>query len=91
MNKSRRRLWVRLIAMAIATAMLAIFGTTITLAQDVVDPTANALAALEVSINSTFIFIAAIFVFFMQAGFAFLEAGMIRQRGAVNSLMENFM
>lgn len=91
MNKSRRRLWVRLIAMAIGTAMLAIFGTTITLAQDVVDPTADALAALEVSINSTFIFIAAIFVFFMQAGFAFLEAGMIRQRGAVNSLMENFM
>ena len=32
-----------------------------------------------------------IFVFFMQAGFAFLEAGMIQQRGAVNSMMENFM
>jgi Amt family ammonium transporter len=27
----------------------------------------------------------------MQAGFAFLEAGMIRQTGVVNSMMENFM
>ena len=91
MNKQQRRLARRLIVMAMGTLILAVFGTTITFAQDAADPMAEAMAAMQVSIDSTFVFIAAIFVFFMQAGFAFLEAGMIQQRGAVNSMMENFM
>src|SRR5690606_24467908 len=49
------------------------------------------LEALQVSIDSAFVFVASAFVFFMQAGFAFLEAGMLRQTGVVNSMMENFM
>lgn len=102
----RSRFWRRLIAMAIGTVFLVVFGTTISFAQDDAVPevptTAEAMvtevadfgsdvAALQVSIDSTFVFIAACFVFFMQAGFAFLEAGMIRQTGVVNSMMENFM
>jgi Amt family ammonium transporter len=102
----KSRLWRRLIAMAIGTLILALFGTTYTFAQDdVAEPAAVEEAAVEltatdllsqveanqVSIDATFVFIASMFVFFMQAGFAFLEAGMIRQTGVVNSMMENFM
>jgi Amt family ammonium transporter len=52
---------------------------------------ADPVAALQVAVDSTFVFFAAALVFFMQAGFAFLEAGMIRKTGVVNSMMENFM
>lgn len=90
--KKHSRLIRRLIVMAICTVFLAVFGTTVTFAQDeVVSATAEDIAAVQVAIDSTFVFIAAMFVFFMQAGFAFLEAGMIRQTGVVNSMMENFM
>lgn len=102
----KSRLWRRLIAMAIGTLILALFGTTYTIAQDdaaedttvVVEEAAPEAAGLlaqieanQISIDATFVFIASMFVFFMQAGFAFLEAGMIRQTGVVNSMMENFM
>lgn len=52
-----------------------------------------ALTAEEVqfSLDMVWILIAGFLVFLMQAGFAFLEAGFIRQNGAVNSLLENFM
>ncbi|MFO7322647.1 MAG: ammonium transporter [Chloroflexota bacterium] len=104
MNR-RSRLLRRLIAMALGTLILAVFGTTFTYAQDEVAEApaaveaaadeatdlAAGLEALQVSIDSTFVFVASMFVFFMQAGFAFLEAGMIRQTGVVNSMMENFM
>lgn len=101
----RSRFWRRLIAMALGTLLLATFGTTLTFAQDdaaevpasaeemivgAADLTAD-MAAIQVAVDSTFVFFAACLVFFMQAGFAFLEAGMIRQTGVVNSMMENFM
>src|SRR5690606_28425643 len=104
MNR-RSRLLRRLIAMDLHTLILAVFGTTFTYAQDEVAEAPAAVEAaadeatdlaagreaLQVSIDSTFAFVASMFVFFMQAGFAFLEAGMIRQTGVVDSTMENFM
>lgn len=100
----RSRFWRRLIVMAIGTLILVALGTTFTYAQDDVgsvpatteemvaqaDVSAD-LSAVQVSVDAGFVFICALFVFFMQAGFAFLEAGMIRQTGVVNSMMENFM
>lgn len=97
MNKSKWRFWSRIIAMALGTVLLAVFGTTITFAQDApeivetIDPLAETMAAMQITIDSTFVFFAAMFVFFMQAGFAFLEVGMVRNRGTLNSLVENFM
>lgn len=86
------RFWRRLIIMGIATVILALFGTTVNFAQDEVVPaTAEDVASMKIAIDSAFIFLTAALVFFMQAGFAFLEAGMIRQTGVVNSMMENFM
>jgi Amt family ammonium transporter len=103
----RSRLWRRLIAMAIGTLILAAFGTTFTIAQDAAPVEDEAAiteeavpveeeavvdaASVQVAVDATFVFIASCFVFFMQAGFAFLEAGMIRQTGVVNSMIENFM
>lgn len=100
----RSRLWRRLIAMAIGTLILVAFGSTFTIAQDDAAPAESAaveevvavdamaeVANVQVSIDATFVFFASCLVFFMQAGFAFLEAGMIRERSVVNSMLENFM
>lgn len=105
--KSKSRLWRRLIAMAIGTLILATFGTTFTIAQDTTEEEAaveetaapveeivveaDPAASVQVAVDATFVFFASALVFFMQAGFAFLEAGMIRKTGVVNSMMENFM
>lgn len=45
---------------------------------------------VQSNLDATWVLIAGFLVFFMQAGFAFLEGGMIRQGGVVNSMMENF-
>ncbi len=88
MNVSAR-FWRRLIAMGIASAVLVIFGVNVTFAQDA--DIAGQIAAVQISVDATWILVTAFMVFFMQAGFSLLEAGMIRQGGVVNSLMENFM
>ncbi len=105
MNK-QKRMWRRLIAMAIGTLILAVFSIQFTFAQEDAVPEvpataeevvaeavdgAAAVESVQVSIDAAFVFLTACLVFFMQAGFAFLEAGMIRQTGVVNSLIENFM
>ena len=88
MFQNRRRFWHRLIVMAICSLVLVLFGTTVH-AQDAVS--ADDVAAIQVSIDATWVLVTAMLVFFMQTGFALLEAGMIRHTGVVNSLMENFM
>jgi Amt family ammonium transporter len=45
---------------------------------------------VQTNLDSTWVLLAGFLVFFMQAGFAFLESGMIRQQGVVNSMAENF-
>lgn len=47
-------------------------------------------AILGTSINTVWVLIAAFLVFFMQAGFGMLEAGLIRSKNTVNILMKNF-
>ncbi|MBE0688763.1 MAG: ammonium transporter, partial [Anaerolineae bacterium] len=88
MNKGYR-FWRRLLVMAIASVVLVVFGVNATFAQDV--DMAGQISAVQLSVDATWILITAFLVFFMQAGFSLLEAGMIRQTGVVNSLMENFM
>lgn len=50
----------------------------------------DSLAALSASLNTVWIVIAGALVFFMQAGFALLEAGMVRAKNTVNVLMKNY-
>lgn len=46
---------------------------------------------MEYELNSLWVLVAGALVFFMQASFALLEAGMSRQKNTVNILMKNFM
>lgn len=47
--------------------------------------------ATQTNINYVWTILAAVLVFFMQAGFALLETGFTRSKNAVNIIMKNFM
>jgi ammonium transporter, Amt family len=51
----------------------------------------EAVANVQTNLNQVWLLLAGFLVFFMQAGFAMLEGGFIRQTGVVNSMAENFM
>ena len=101
----KRKLFYRLISLFFGLVILYSFGFG-TIAQDeppaddaaaeaVVEVSAaDALAVAEGvqdNLDHVWILLAGFLVFFMQAGFAMLEGGMIRETGVVNSLAENFM
>lgn len=89
MKRQRRsRHTYRLLAIAIAALILVLVAPVIN-AQD--EATAEALSGLQVSIDTTWVLLTGFLVFFMQVGFAMLEAGFIRHTGVVNALLENFM
>ncbi len=99
-NGNKRTFVYRLISIFLGLVILYSFGFG-TIAQD--DPPAEDAAAEEMmtdeisaadvqfNLDQTWILLAGFLVFFMQAGFAMLEGGMIRETGVVNSLAENFM
>ena len=103
MNK--RKMLYRLLSILIGLAVLYSFGFDAiaqddppaedAAAEEMAEMTVNdALAAAETvqtNLDLTWILLAGFLVFFMQAGFAMLEGGMIRETGVVNSLAENFM
>lgn len=53
--------------------------------------TAKALEDLQTNINIVWTAVAAFLVFFMQAGFAMVEAGFTRAKNTVNIMMKNLM
>jgi ammonium transporter, Amt family len=57
------------------------------------DPSGDATIAADptAAVNFTWTLLAAFLVFFMQAGFALLEAGSVRQKSVVNVLTKNVM
>ncbi len=90
--KKHNRLWRRLIVLAVATVCFAAFGMHKSFAQgDVTAPTMDDITSLSVAVDTTWVLLTGMLVFFMQAGFALLEAGLIRQTSVVNALLENFM
>jgi Amt family ammonium transporter len=83
----------RLFTLATASLIMVIFGTNV-FAQTEADPVnalTNALANTQASLDNVWVLLTGFLVFFMQAGFAMLETGMIRKTGAVNALVENFV
>ncbi len=63
-----------------------------TVVEDVVAfATVDDVATVQTNLDYTWMLLAGFLVFFMQAGFAMLEGGFIRQTGVVNSMAENFM
>jgi Amt family ammonium transporter len=47
--------------------------------------------SMKVAVDTVFVLVAAVLVFFMNAGFAMLEAGLCRAKNAVNILAKNFV
>jgi hypothetical protein len=81
----KRRL--RLMLALGAGAGLAVGITGNAFAQDV-DP---AIAELAVAMDTMWLLLAAFLVFFMQAGFALVEAGSTRSKNMINIMMKNLM
>ena len=103
MNK--RKIFYRLVSILFGLAILYSFGFGAAAQDDPPAEDAAAEAMMEVTaaeamaaadavqhnLDMVWILLAGFLVFFMQAGFAMLEGGMIRETGVVNSLAENFM
>ncbi len=73
--------------------MLAAMGGTAALAQEAAAPESIAAVKEELqnNLNIVWTLLAAVLVFFMQAGFAMVETGFTRAKNAVNILMKNLM
>lgn len=81
---------------AIVLLLFLVVGGTLAIADEAaVDPITAAVDAakeeLQMNINIVWTCVAAFLVFFMQAGFAMVEAGFTRAKNAVNILMKNLM
>ena len=72
--------------MALASALPVLLWTTPVAAQDTVDITQPGVFA-----DNAFIMICAIFVIFMQAGFAMVEAGLTRAKNAAHMMLKNLL
>ena len=46
---------------------------------------------IRISLDSVWVVLGGILVFFMQAGFALIESGSVRSKNTVNVLMKNYM
>ncbi len=100
LNVNKRKMLYRLISLFLGFAILYSFGfganaqderTTETAAVEEVMAEVITAAEVQSNLDLIWILLAGFLVFFMQAGFAMLEGGMIRETGVVNSLAENFM
>jgi Amt family ammonium transporter len=89
-KRSYKKLWI-------ITLLLACVGlTTNLMAQEtttvVVEPAAaDTLAEVALGLNTVWMLLAAMLVFFMQPGFALVEAGFTRTKSTANILMKNFV
>jgi len=55
-----------------------------------IDEVSETVSALNISLDTVWVLIAAVFVMFMQPGFAMVEAGFTRGKNTANILMKNF-
>ena len=84
--RKRSRFW-RLFSLTMLVTGVMMLLPGIAHAQD----DGQAIVDLAVSINTMWVLIAGFLVFFMQAGFGFLEAGFVRSKNVVNIMAENFL
>ena len=52
--------------------------------------TAPNIQEIRLSLDSVWVVVGGILVFFMQAGFALIESGSVRSKNTVNVLMKNY-
>jgi Amt family ammonium transporter len=84
--RRRSRFWRLFSLTMLVTGLLMLFPSLVH-AQDTDQPVLD----LALSINTVWVLIAGFLVFFMQAGFGFLEAGFVRSKNVVNIMAENFL
>ncbi len=93
LTKKRKNHFARFLAIAIGAAIFA--ALTPAIANAIETGTLESLTKntteLKLSIDTSWVLITGFLVFFMQCGFAMLEAGLVRQTGVVNTLAENFI
>ena len=87
----QRRLWVALIVLLIGLVPAGAAWAADPTGAATVDLEADPAGAAVVAVNYTWTLVAAFLVFFMQAGFALLEAGSTRSRNAGSVFMKNLM
>ncbi len=85
--------WARFLAIAIGAAIFAAFTPTIAQAIEMttLESVRKTTTELRISVDTSWVLITGFLVFFMQCGFAMLEAGLVRQTSVVNTLAENFV
>jgi Amt family ammonium transporter len=80
-------LWLKRPLAVLAGFLLAFALLSTASAQEEVDPVADLAGALD----TAWLLVAAVLVFFMQAGFAMVEAGFVRAKNTTNILMKNVL
>ncbi|NLX04632.1 MAG: ammonium transporter [Phycisphaerae bacterium] len=83
----RRSFWTWV---AVALGLLACPGVCFGQSDEPVDVSAL-LTDHGIAINTAWVLVTAFLVFFMQAGFGILEAGLVRAKNTCNILMKNFL
>ena len=73
------------------TAIILLVWSYASVAQDAPPTTEEQLANLKVGMDTMWVMIAGMLVFFMNAGFGMLETGFCRQKNAVNVLAKNLI
>jgi ammonium transporter, Amt family len=73
--------------MSVAAMLLLLSATGVASAEE----EAVTIEQVSQGLNTVWVLIAAFLVFFMQAGFAMVEAGFIRAKNACNILTKNFL
>ena len=89
----RKNYFARFLAIAIGAAIFAAFTPAIAHAIETgtLESLTKNTSELKLSVDTSWVLITGFLVFFMQCGFAMLEAGLVRQTGVVNTLAENFI
>ncbi len=92
-STKRKNYLARFLAIAIGAAIFAAFTPTIAYAIETgtLESLTKSTSELKLSVDTSWVLITGFLVFFMQCGFAMLEAGLVRQTGVVNTLAENFI
>jgi Amt family ammonium transporter len=89
----RRRSLYRLISLAIGSLVFALCAPSLVHAADplTLEAVNQKVDQIQVNVDTVWVLVTGFIVFFMQCGFALLEAGLVRQTGVVNTLAENFI
>ncbi len=88
---AEHRRWIPVLALvAVFAAAIPSLGQ-VAAAKDAATPTAADVTLLQNNMNIVWTCVAAFLVFFMQAGFAMVEAGFTRAKNACNIMMKNLM